>query len=308
MKIAILDDYQNAVKDLKCFGLLSNHDVKIFTKSYNEIELVSKLIDFEVLVLIRERTKVTESLLASLPNLKLISQTGKVSNHIDIKLCEQYGVRVKEGRGSPIAPSELCWALLMSATRHIPTYTQNLKNNSWQDSNSLGLGRTLHGLKIGIWGYGKIGQKIAQYAKAFGMSIFVWGSESSRNLAIEHGFNASSSKEEFFSQSDIISLHLRLNDITHSCVKMADLKLMKSNSLFLNTSRSELVEQSALYNEMKRVSSKHAAIDVFDTEPTTKELEPLLTLPNVTATPHLGYVEENSYELYFKIAFENIIK
>ncbi|ASA58020.1 D-2-hydroxyacid dehydrogenase family protein [Vibrio gazogenes] len=307
MKITVLDDYQDVVKTLDCFELLSAHDVTILNETLPEAELVTKLIDTEALVLIRERTVITESLLSQLPRLRVISQTGKVSNHIDVRLCEKHGVKVLEGRGSPIAPSELCWALLMAASRHIPTYVSNLQNNQWQDSGALGLGRTLKGLKLGIWGYGKIGQRIAQYAKAFEMTVVVWGSIESRNLALEHGFEAAASKQAFFSTSDIVSLHLRLNHATRACVSAEDLRLMKPDSLFLNTSRSELVETSALYHELVSVPTKRAAIDVFDNEPASSSNEPLLALPNVTATPHLGYVEQNSYELYFKIAFENIL-
>ncbi|WP_038184130.1 D-2-hydroxyacid dehydrogenase family protein [Vibrio rhizosphaerae] len=307
MKITVLDDYQNVVNTLDCFKLLAAHDVTVFTETYTEPELIARLKDTEALVLIRERTTITESLLAQLPRLKVISQTGKVSQHIDVQLCEKYGVTVLEGRGSPVAPAELCWALLMAASRHIPTYAANLRNNQWQSAGEFGLGRTLKGLKLGIWGYGKIGQKIAQYAKVFEMSVVVWGSESSRTLAQAHGFEAAESKQAFFSTVDIVSLHLRLNDATRGCVTADDLKHMKSDSLFLNVSRAELVEPSALYNELCAVPTKQAAIDVFDTEPASVHNEPLLTLPNVIATPHIGYVEKNSYELYFKIAFENIL-
>ena len=307
MKITVLDDYQDVVKTLDCFELLSGHDVTVLNETLSESELVAELEDTEALVLIRERTVIIESLLSQLPRLKVISQTGKVSNHIDIHLCEKYGVKVLEGRGSPVAPSELCWALLMAASRHIPTYAFNLQNNQWQNSGVLGLGRTLKGLKLGIWGYGKIGRRVAQYAKAFEMSVVVWGSEQSRQLALEHGFEAATSKQEFFSGSDIVSLHLRLNEVTRACVTAEDLSLMKPDSLFLNISRSELVETSALYNELLSVPTKQAAVDVFDNEPASSSNEPLLSLPNVTATPHLGYVEQNSYELYFKIAFENIL-
>ncbi|MDF4976322.1 D-2-hydroxyacid dehydrogenase family protein [Vibrio parahaemolyticus] len=307
MKITVLDDYQDVVKTLDCFDLLSHHDVSILNETLPESELVVQLQETDVLVLIRERTVITESLLSRLPNLKVISQTGKVSNHIDVQLCEKYGVQVLEGRGSPIAPSELGWALIMAASRYTPTYSANLKNDKWQNSGVLGLGRTLKGLKLGIWGYGKIGQLIAQYAKAFEMSVVVWGSESSRNLALEHGFEAATSKEAFFISSDIVSLHLRLNDVTRACVKATDLSLMKPDSLFVNISRSELVEPSALYNELVSVPTKQAALDVFDVEPALLDSEPLLSLQNVTATPHLGYVERNSYELYFQVAFENIL-
>ena len=307
MNITVLDDYQDVVKSLECFQLLAEHDVTVFSQSYSEDELAVKLADTQVLVLIRERTVISESLLAKLPNLSVISQTGKVSNHIDVGLCEKYGVKVLEGRGSPIAPSELCWALLMAASRYIPIYSNNLQNGQWQSSGELGLGRTLSGLTLGIWGYGNIGQRIARYAEAFGMQVMVWGSEASRKLAVEHGFSASSSKQDFFTQSDIVSLHLRLNDATRACVTADDLARMKSDSLLVNTSRAELIEKSALFRELVRVPTKRAALDVFDVEPANQENEPLLSLPNVIATPHLGYVEQNSYELYFRIAFENIV-
>lgn len=225
MKIAILDDYQNVVESLECYSKLEQHDVTVFTETYPEDELALKLREFDALVLIRERTDITESLLSRLPNLKLISQTGKVSNHINVQMCERFGVKVLEGRGSPVAPSELCWALIMAASRHIPTYASNLKQNQWQDSGSLGLGRTLKGLKLGIWGYGKIGKCIAQYAKAFGMSAMVWGSQQSRVQAQADGFEASATKEDFFRDVDVLSLHLRLNDATKGCVTASDLQL-----------------------------------------------------------------------------------
>ena len=310
MRVAILDDYQDVVKTLDCFNLLDTFEVKVFNETYTDTKkLASKLFEFEVLVLIRERTIISEELLSKLPNLKVISQTGKVSNHIDVDLCSKYNVLVLEGIGSSIAPAELTWALIMAASRNISSYVSNLSlNNKWQYSGSLGLGRTLSGLTIGIWGYGKIGQKIAKYANAFDMNIFVWGSESSRELAKEHGFNTASSKEEFFTNSDIVTLHLRLNKVTQECVKKSDLKLMKKDSLFVNTSRSQLVQKDALYYELKNNPSKTAAVDVYDMEPAIYENEKLHSLENVLCSPHLGYVEKNSYELYFKIAFENIIE
>jgi D-3-phosphoglycerate dehydrogenase / 2-oxoglutarate reductase len=201
----------------------------------------------------------------------------------------------------------LCWGLIMSASRHIPEYVAQFSQGHWQQSGSLGLGRVLNGSVLGIWGYGKIGQRIAQYAKVFGMKVQVWGSESSRTLAQEHGFSASASKAEFFQTADIITLHLRLNDATKAIVTQADLALMKSDSLLVNTSRAELVESGALYSEMSSNPSKRAAIDVFETEPANANNEPLLSLPNVLCTPHIGYVEKSSYELYFKIAFENVV-
>lgn len=307
MNIAILDDYQDVVQSLDCFGLLAGHNVTVITQTLPESVLVDKLADMDALVLIRERTQITASLLNALPKLQVISQTGKVSHHIDPELCARFGVQVLEGVGSPVAPAELCWALIMSASRHIPAYSSNLLQHRWQDSNQLGLGRSLNGLTLGIWGYGKIGQRIARYANAFEMQVLVWGSEASRQRASEDGFVAAESKAAFFSQADVLSLHLRLNEVTKGCVTADDLRQMKPDSLFVNTSRAELVESNALYQELSACPSKRAAVDVFVHEPASTQNEPLLSLPNVVATPHLGYVERNSYELYFRTAFENLL-
>ncbi|MCJ8299424.1 MAG: D-2-hydroxyacid dehydrogenase family protein [Pseudomonadales bacterium] len=307
MKIAVLDDYQNVVKDLDCFKILAGHDIKVLNQTYPEDVLVEKLSEIEVLVLIRERTLISESLLSKLPHLKLISQTGKVSNHIDPLMCKKYGVDVLEGVGSPVAPAELCWALIMSASRNIPAYAANLRENKWQQSGSLGLGRALQGLTLGIWGYGKIGQRIAQYAKVFGMRVMIWGSVASRAKANRDGFSSAENKADFFSQSDVVTLHLRLNDVTRGCVTQSDLRAMKVDSLFVNTSRAELVETGALYQELSQQQTKSAAIDVYEVEPATAATDPLISLANVLALPHLGYVERNSYELYFKVAFENVV-
>lgn len=308
MKIVVLDDYQDVVKNLKCFSLLSAHDVQVLTTTYsNREELVEKLADVEALVLIRERTEINASLLSKLPTLKLISQTGKVSNHINLVACAKHHVLVAEGVGSPIAPAELCWALILSASRHIPQYAMNLSNGIWQSSKTLGLGRSLNGQTLGIWGYGNIGRRIAQFGKAFGMNVVVWGSEASRMKAKEDGFSAAQSKLAFFSSCDILSLHLKLNDATKNCVTKFDLEVMKPDSLFVNISRAELVQSNALYEVLKQNPTKRAAIDVFNNEPATIENEPLLSLPNALCTPHLGYVEQNNYELYFRIAFENIV-
>lgn len=198
MKIAVLDDYQNVVIGLNAFQCLQGHDVTVFNDSVSdETVLIERLKPFEVLVLIRERTQITEYLLSNLPNLKLISQTGKVSNHIDVPLCERYGVTVLEGIGSPVAPAELCWGLILAASRHLPSYVQQLQAGEWQQNGGLGLGRTLSGRTLGIWGLGKIGQRIAQFGQVFGMQILVWGSEASRQKALELGYQAAADKAEF---------------------------------------------------------------------------------------------------------------
>lgn len=307
MKIAILDDYQNVIKNLECMSLLKAHDVTIISDILTPEEKCNALQNMDAVVLIRERTTVDEVFLNALPQLKVISQTGKISNHLDAKACQRHGVTVLEGIGSPVAPSELCWALIMAASRHIVPYASHLKSGQWQSSDSLGLGRTLDGLVFGVWGFGKIGQRVAKYATAFGMRVLVWGSVSSRQKALEAGYMAAESKAVFFSQSDVLSLHLRLNDSTKGAVTREDLSRMKSDALLVNISRAELVEQNALVSALRSGHPGFAAIDVFEQEPIVAESDPLLSLPNVLATPHIGYVEKNSYELYCRVAFENLI-
>jgi D-3-phosphoglycerate dehydrogenase len=308
VKIAILDDYQNVVKDLSCYELLDGLNTTIHTNAPGSLDhLVDRLSDQDALVLIRERTIISSELLARLPNLKLISQTGKISSHIDLDACNRHRVAIAEGVGSPIAPAELCWSLILASSRHIVPYVGNLRQGNWQDSSSLGLGRALNNLTLGIWGYGKIGQRIAQYARAFEMKVVVWGSEASRQKARSDGFEAALSKQEFFAQSDVLSLQLRLSPRTEACVTYDDLQLMKQDALIVNTSRAQLIETDALVRSLKAGRPGFAAIDVYDAEPTSLKQEPLLAMPNVLAAPHLGYVEKNNYELYFNIAFENVV-
>jgi D-3-phosphoglycerate dehydrogenase len=311
MKIAILDDYQDAVRQLPCFNMLQGHEVKIFNSSAVGIgQLAIRLAPFDVLVLIRERTVLTAALLKKLPNLKLISQTGKVAGHIAIEAANEYGISIAEGIGNPTAPAELTWALIMAASRKIIPYSTNLKDGLWQMSSihpeKNRLGRVLKGRSLGIWGYGKIGKIIAAYAKVFGMQVVVWGSETSRHQAVQDGYQAALTKEAFFSLNDVISIHLRLNDATRSIVTAADLALMKTDALFVNTSRAELVENAALELALTRGKPGFAALDVFENEPLPVR-SGLLSMENVLTTPHLGYVEQDSYEIYFRAAFQNIL-
>lgn len=304
MVITILDDYQNVVKDLDCFKILKNHEVAVLQRSeVDNIQLAKKLESTEILILIRERTRIDASLLSLLPNLKLICQTGKISNHLSLKDCTQFKIPVAEGIGSPIAPAELTWALMMNTVRQIPQAIDGMKNGKWQ----VNCGSTIFGKTIGIWGYGKIGQIIAQYGKVFGAKILVWGSENSRIKAISDGFEAADSKELFFSTADIISLHLRLTDSTYGIVKETDLLLMKENSVLINTARAELIEKGKLLKCLSLGKPSFAGLDVFEEEPIFDKSYKLFNLPNVVCTPHLGYVEHNSYELYFGKAFENAI-
>lgn len=311
MKIAILDDYQDAVRQLPCFEMLREHEVKVFNSSAVGIgQLAIRLAPFEVLVLIRERTVLTAPLLKKLPNLKLISQTGKVSGHIALATAKECGICVAEGIGDPTAPAELTWALIMAASRKIIAYSTNMKDGLWQMSSihpeKNRLGRVLKGRRLGIWGYGKIGKLVASYAKAFGMQVFVWGSEASRQQAIQDGYQAAQTKEDFFRLNDVISMHLRLNDATRAIVTANDLAFMKADALFVNTSRSELVENGTLEIALNNGRPGFAALDVFENEPINPK-NPLLSMENVLTTPHLGYVEQDSYDIYFRAAFQNIL-
>jgi len=311
MKIAILDDYQDAVRTLDCFKLVDGHEVKVFNNTARGLgQLAIRLAPFDALVLIRERSGFNRALLSKLPNLKLLSQTGKVAGHIDVAAATELGIAIAEGVGSPTAPAELTWALIMAAQRKIVPYTQHLKEGLWQTSSiepSLNtLGTVLKGRTLAIWGYGKIGQLIAGYGRAFGMQILVWGSEASRAAAVAAGDTAAESREAFFEQADVLSLHLRLSDKTRGLVTKEDLARMKPTSLFVNTSRAELVETGALEAALPTGHPGAAALDVFTDEP-LPATSPLLQLPNVLATPHLGYVERDSYELYFRYALQNIV-
>ena len=311
MKIAILDDYQNCVKDLACFPMLAAHEVKIFQHSARGVgQLASRLAGFDALVLIRERTSITRQLLEKLPNLKLIAQTGKVGSHVDVVAACAQGVCVTEGVGDPTAPAELTFALIMAAQRKLLPYAQHLQRGQWQIASDIpqwnGLGRVLKGQVLGIWSYGKIGKLLAAYGRVFGMQVLVWGREASRAQAEKDGFQVAASQQEFFSQADIVSLHLRLNDATRGIVTAADLALMKPDALLVNTSRAELIASGALLSALQQGRPGFAALDVFENEPLA-QTDPLLRMPNVLATPHIGFVEKSSYELYFKYAFQNIL-
>jgi len=315
MNIVILDDYQDSVRKLRCASKLDGYAAKVFTNNVKGVgQLSVRLRDADVLVLIRERTHITRQLLEKLPKLKLIAQTGRVGNHIDLQACTDHGVAVAEGVGSPIAPAELTWALIMAAMRRIPQYVSNLKHGAWQQSGlksaampaNFGMGMVLQGKTLGVWSYGKIGQRVAGYGKAFGMDVLVWGSDEARARAQADGFAVAESKTDLLTRSDVLTLHLRLSDTTQGCLGSADLALMKPTSLLVNTSRAELIEPDALVAGLNRGRPGMAAVDVFESEPILQG-HALLRLENCICTPHIGFVEQDSYELYFSAAFDNVV-
>ncbi|WP_164962107.1 D-2-hydroxyacid dehydrogenase family protein [Rubrivivax sp. JA1026] len=315
MNIIILDDYQDAVRKLRCAARLEPLNAKVFTNTVKGIgQLSVRLRDADVLVLIRERTHFPRALLEKLPRLKLISQTGRVGPHIDVAACTRLGIAVAEGVGSPVAPAELTWALIMASMRRLPQYIGNLKHGAWQQSGlksasmppNFGIGMVLHGKTLGIWGYGRIGRMVAGYGRAFGMQVMVWGSEESREHAVADGYVAAESREAFFEECDVLSMHLRLGETTRGMVKLDDLARMKPTALFVNTSRAEIVEENALVSALNKGRPGMAAVDVFESEPILQG-HPLLRLENAVCTPHIGYVEQDSYETYFGAAFDNVI-
>ena len=315
VNIIILDDYQDAVRKLKCAEKMGALHAKVFTNTVKGIAQLSvRLRDAEVLVLIRERTHFPRQLLEKLPKLRLISQTGPVGSHIDVEACTRLGIAVAEGVASPVAPAELTWALIMASMRRVPQYIGNLKHGAWQQSGlkassmpaNFGIGMVLHGKTLGVWGYGRIGQLVAGYARAFGMRVMVWGSESARERAELDGYASAASCESFFDECDVLSLHLRLGDATRGVVKIEHLSRMKPTALLVNTSRAELIEEGALVSALNRGRPGMAAVDVFESEPILQG-HPLLRLENAVCTPHIGYVEQESYEIYFGAAFDNVV-
>lgn len=302
MKIVVLDDYQDCVRTLACFDRLRGHDVRVSTAILRDERAVAETLgDAQAVVLIRERTKITRSLLDRLPALRLIAQTGRPGPHIDQDACREKGVTIVSGTGSPFAPAELTWALILAARRGIVTNAVGLREGQWGGP----LGSTVRGRTLGILGYGRIGRLVAGYGKAFGMRVIAYGRGGSKERSEADGLGWAPALEALFAESDVLSVHLRLTAETRGLVTLEHLLRMKADSLFVNTSRSEVVVRGALLEALNRGRPGSAALDVFDQEPALHD--PLVALPNVLATPHVGYVERAGYEQYFGEAFEGIL-
>jgi D-3-phosphoglycerate dehydrogenase len=305
MKITILDDYHDTVRSLACFRKLDGHDVTVWHDHTQDIDvLAERLADTEALVLIRERTHIRTPLLARLPKLKLISQRS-VYPHIDIEACTRQGVVVSSNQhaGTPsYATAELTWGLILSAFRQIPEQMASLKAGNWQ----IGVGSTLRNKTLGIFGYGRIGAAVASYGRAFGMNVVVWARPQSLVRAKAEGHLVAPSKMAFFERCDVLSLHMRLVDATRGIVTGEDLKWMKPTSLIVNTSRAPLIAPGALVEALRAGRPGMAAVDVYEEEPMRDTTHPLLNMPNVICTPHLGYVTREEYELQFTDIFDQI--
>jgi len=307
MNITILDDYFDTIRTLPCFRKLDGHHVEIWNDHVDDLDaLAERLEDTEALVLIRERTQIRAPLIDRLPNLRLISQRS-VYPHIDIDACTRRGVIVSSNLHADTpsyAAAELTWGLILAAERQIPQQMQSLKAGTWQT----GVGRTLRGRTLGIHGYGRIGSTVAGYGRAFQMRVIVWSREDSRACAVADGYEVASSREMFYGTADIVSLHMRLVPGTRGIVTAADLARMKPDALLVNTSRSQLIEPNALVNALAAGRPGRAAVDVFDDEPLRDPRDPLLTMPNVVCTPHIGYVTHEEYDLQFSDVFDQILK
>jgi D-3-phosphoglycerate dehydrogenase len=305
LKVSILDDYHNTVRTLGCFSKLAGHDVEIWNDHVQDVNtLAERLQDTEALVLIRERTKIRAPLLDRLGRLKLISQRS-VFPHIDVDACTRRGVIVSSSQhaGTPsYAAAELTWGLVLAAMRQIPQQMNALRAGKWQ----IGVGASLRGKTLGIYGYGRIGAVVAGYARAFGMNVLVWAREASLARARADGYVSARSKEAFFGECDIISLHLRLVEATRGIVTAGDLARMKPAALIVNTSRAQLIAPGALVNALKAGRPGMAAVDVFEDEPVLDTRHPLLLMDNVVCTPHIGYVSRDEYEIQFADIFDQI--
>ncbi len=305
MKISILDDHFDTVRTLACFGKLDGHDVTVWNDHVRDDEaLAERLADTEALVLIRERTKILASLIQRLPNLRLISQRS-VYPHIDIDACTRHGVIVSSNMhaGTPsYATAELTWGLILAAMRRIPQQMAALKSGQWQ----IGIGNSLRGRTLGIYGYGRISRVVADYAKAFGMDVLVWAREPSRIRAAADGHRAAENKAAFMAEADIVTLHIRLYDATRGIVTAADLAQMKPTALLVNTSRAPLIEAGALVAALRAGRPGMAAVDVYEDEPMRDPDHPLLGMDNVVCTPHIGYVTREEYQLQFSDIFDQI--
>jgi D-3-phosphoglycerate dehydrogenase len=305
MKIAVIDDYQNAFKTLKCYPKLAGHEVVIYTEPETNVEKIAeRLKDADTVILTQQRTAFPRALIEKLPKLKLIGQTGRAASHVDLEACTDRGVVVSAGgSGNSNATAELTWGLILSALRNLPFEVKRLKEGRWQST--LGIG--VNGKTLGIYAYGKIGSIVAGVGKAFGARVVCWGREGSTGRAKAAGFDVAKSRDEFFADCDIISLHLPLNKDTRGIVTRDDLARMKPTALLVNPSRSGLIAKGALEEALKAGRPGKAAVDVYDQEPVLGADHPLLKMDNVTCTPHLGYVTRESYEEYYAVVVDDIL-
>jgi D-3-phosphoglycerate dehydrogenase / 2-oxoglutarate reductase len=305
MKIAVLDDYQDVFRTLKCYPRLKGHEVVAFHDSVKEpAKLAERLDGFDAVILLQQRTPFPRAAVEKLRTLKVISQSGRNVTHLDVAACTEKGILVcASGGGLPNHTAELTWGLIFTALRHIPEEVAALKAGKWQTT----LGTTVVGRTLGVYGYGRIGSLVAKVGRAFGMKVVCWGREGSIAKAREDGFEIAASREAFFETSDILTLHIALNKETRGIVKYADLARMKPTALIVNTSRGPIIEAESLVKALKEGRPGAGAFDVFDDEPIIGGNHPLLKLPNAVCTPHIGYVDIDTYEKYYGATVDAVL-
>lgn len=305
MKIHVIDDYQDAFRKLSCFARLKDHNVVVFRDTEKDPrKLAQRLQDADCVILTQQRSPFPREVVAHLPKLRLICQTGRNTGHIDMAACTEKGIAVcAAGTSKPYATAELAWGLILASLRHLPREIQALKQGGWQTT----VGTGLHGKTLGIYALGRIGSCVARVGAAFGMQVVCWGREGSLARAREAGFQVAQSREAFFETADVLSLHIPLNTETRALVTAGDLRRMKPTALLVNTSRARLIEDGALVAALREGRPGFAAVDVYEEEPVQKAAHPLLQMENVLCTPHLGYVEQDSYEMHYGAAVDNLL-
>ena len=305
MKIAVIDDYQDAFRRMKAFPKLKGHDVVVYNDSEKDPEkLAARLKDADVVLLTQQRSRFPREVIERLPKLKMISQTGRNTAHVDVAAASEKGIVVSAaGAGGPNATAELTWALILAHLRHIPEEVQRMKDGKWQGTIGVGL----KDKTLGIYAYGKIGSVVANVGRAFGMKVICLGREASTARAREAGFEATTDRKAFFESADIVSIHLPLNKETRGIVTAEDLAHMKPTALLANTSRAPIIAEGALVAALRSGRPGGAAVDVYESEPVLNREHPLIGMDNATCTPHLGYVEERGYEAIYGLAIDQIV-
>lgn len=305
MKIAVIDDYQDAFRTLRCYAKLKDHEVLVYNDTEKDAaRLAERLKDAEAVILTQQRSRFPRAVIERLPKLRLLSQTGRNAGHIDVEACTERGIVVSAGgSGNPHPTAELTWGLILTALRHIPYEVRRLREGRWQST----LGVAVQGKTLGIYALGRIGTLVAKVGWAFGARVLCWGREGSVARAREAGYEVAKSREAFFAECDILSLHLPLNKETRGIVTREDLARMKATALIANTSRAGIIAEGALVEALKAGRPGFAAVDVFEDEPVIGATHPLLKMDNVVCTPHLGYVERDTYEAYYGTVVDQIL-
>lgn len=305
MRIAVLDDYADTFRSLPAAARLADHEVVVFRDTEREpARLIERLRDFDALLLTQQRSALSRAVIEALPRLRVIAQTGRGASHLELAACAERGIAVRlAGGGSSAAPAELTWALVLAHRRHLVREAARLASGQWLDS----VGEGLEGRTLGVWGLGKIGGRVAQVGRAFGMRVLVWGRAASRERAREAGYAIAADQAELFATADVLTVHLPLTPETRGIVTAEDLDRMPPAALFVNTSRAALVAEGALVAALDRGRPGSAAVDVYEDEPVLGAAHPLLGRPNVLCSPHLGYVERATLAAYYDAAVGELL-